>query len=169
MKIVFLDFDGVINNWRTPGQEFINKLGVTRRHIGLDPALVTMVDYICEQTGAVVVIHSAWREAYNHNQLVSFLRDAGMTSQILDTVPIYSQSKHRSPFADPRVAMRGPDIRQYLEDNSEKMGVESYVILDDLGEEEFHSLDRNNFVQTDAWKGISEDDMRKAISILENN
>lgn len=169
MKAVFLDFDGVINNFRTPSQNFTDKYGNTKRHIGLDPALVSMIDYICKATDSVVIVHSAWRQVYDHDQLVGFLRDAGMASEIVDTVPIYPQSKYRSPFADPTVAMRGPDIREYLDQNSEKMGIESYVILDDLGKKEFHRADRGNFVQTDSFFGIKDQNAQKAISILENN
>lgn len=62
MNIVFLDVDGVLNNWDT-----VERHG---GYIGIDPAKVAMLHDIIAKTGCVLVLSSTWRLTDNMRQHV---------------------------------------------------------------------------------------------------
>lgn len=53
MKAIFLDVDGVLNNWDT-----VERHG---GYIGIDPVKVAMLHRIIDETGCVLVLSSTWR------------------------------------------------------------------------------------------------------------
>ncbi len=66
MRLIFLDFDGVLNwskcMWRWDGtKNFKLKEGERGGMFGLDPERVAMLTALVERTGAKVVISSTWR------------------------------------------------------------------------------------------------------------
>lgn len=58
---------------------------------------------------------------------------------------------------------RGDEIKEWLDNNE----VESYVILDNINN--MLSCQQNNLVLTDEKKGLTDKDVQKAISILNEN
>ena len=63
---------------------------------------------------------------------------------------------------------RGEEIENWLDKNECRFGGMdniNYVILDDLPWSEFHGHDEH-FVQTDEYVGITDEDVEKAIAIL---
>jgi len=66
MKVLFLDFDGVLNHHRW-FSDFLAREGREPLFGGdddvdhFDPACVERVNRICRETGAVICISSAWR------------------------------------------------------------------------------------------------------------
>lgn len=59
MKIIFLDIDGVLNNFQVCERQ--------RKYIEdpmceIDPVRVLMVKHLCEETGARIVISSSWQQ-----------------------------------------------------------------------------------------------------------
>lgn len=58
LKVLFLDFDGVLNSL-----PFLRRY--TGDGVGLDPACMALLQHIVESTGAVIVLSTSWREYWN--------------------------------------------------------------------------------------------------------
>lgn len=119
VKLVFLDFDGVLNShdwWRrrptTPRRDFLNEL---------DPAACARLQRLCDETFAQIVISSTWRLLHKRPALVEMLRARGVTARVLGVTP----SLPRGP--------RGLEIADWLERTAPvRVGdVSGIVILDD--------------------------------------
>ena len=146
MKIIFLDFDGVITvppKWNISTDKL--------KHI----------KHIVDKTDAKIVISSSWRwgvppsleetidkmigrpKRCPHNKMMNWFID-----NLYGVTPIYS-------------SLRGKEIKAYLDAHPE---VENYVILDDdddmLDEQLYH------FVQTNYEDGITEVETSRAVKVL---
>jgi hypothetical protein len=113
VKVIFLDFDGVLNSRRF----FAQRSGRSgeRADDALDPDAVARVNRIIERTGAKIVISSSWRMADPLARIMTILRLHGFTGEIVGTTPVLSGT-------------RGREIKEWLRANR---GVTAYVILDD--------------------------------------
>lgn len=127
MKVIFLDIDGVLNNFaliRAHGFDHI------------DEAMVRVLGGIVRQTEADIVLSSFWRLDPRDRSLVdAALKNHGMF--VSDKTPSLGGS-------------RGTEIASWLESNP---GVERYAILDD--DEEAGVGMEHSFFQTDAEVGIT--------------
>ncbi len=154
MKVIFLDFDGVISTQRM------------RYH--LDEEKMLLVKEICDKTGAKIVITSSWRRHTLEDTIrhitskeeekgrIPFLMPeliVGITERIY-AFPYTNKEKHyRVP--------RGVEIDIYLKNNRD---IENYVILDDDNDMLVEQLP--HFIQTHPIKGILKEDVEKAIRLL---
>src|SRR5574337_986091 len=90
MKIVFLDFDGVINN----GPFFKDKPYIislkdvkTGFESFFDPKNIESFNKIIGATNAKIVISSAWRNILDFPSLKQLLENIGITGEIIDKTP----------------------------------------------------------------------------------
>lgn len=150
LRIVFLDFDGVIT-W--PGSKW-----------NVDSKKVAKLEEILKATGAKIVISSSWRVGCKNgddfvNKMFTSWR-ANVSREDKDSLFI----KSIIDVTDSRGSARGNEIQRWLDKHEDE--VESYVILDDdndmLEEQLF------NFVQTDCYYGMSERTVALAIQVLNN-
>lgn len=151
MKIVFLDFDGVIttldSNW------------------SIDEDKCILVKEICDSTGAKIVISSSWR----HNTLSETINKEGLQNWSLKDYCI-GITKRCFLTGDNRfteIPRRGIEIEQWLREykaNNLDANVQ-YVILDDNTFDLLY-IQKDNVVQTDTYNGISEENVERAISVL---
>ena len=154
MKILFLDFDGVLNSER-----------YIRNHMGdgtviVDPLCMTLIRDIVRATKAKIVLTTSWREYWSENK--SECSDIG--NEINDIfsqygLTIYSKTPHHGYNS------RESEIEEWLTDNPE---VTNFVAIDDK------TLDSDilegHFVKTAGFTGgISEDNAMEAIDILNGN
>lgn len=154
MKIVFLDFDGVIttlkSNWT------------------LDKKKMELVKCICDETGAKIVISSSWRrytladtiEELTTNQTKTGHEPFLMPEYIVDVTARMYAFKHGTREIHYGLD-RGVEIDRWLWEHPE---VTNYVILDDDGD--MLLSQKNNFIKTHALRGISKRDVERAIKIL---
>jgi len=77
MRVVFLDFDGVLTRETDPGPP--------QRFTGLQPDLVELLNQILERTGALVVITTAWRFHYGAKALQVLLEQTGFRGKVVGT------------------------------------------------------------------------------------
>src|SRR5690242_11976692 len=92
MKVVFLDFDGVVN-----GLETSEPPSPIHPLLYLCPPLVERVNQIVERTGALVVLSTSWRTRAHHSassathvsldELREALRIAGFRHDVHDVTP----------------------------------------------------------------------------------
>ncbi|MGE0444532.1 MAG: HAD domain-containing protein [Vicinamibacterales bacterium] len=106
MKVIFLDFDGVLNTPQTWAHH--DKLG-------LDVERVALLQSLCELTGAVVVISSTWRMVHALEDLRVMLAERGFRGEVIGATPAL-------------LPKRSDEIRAWLDDHHE---VTHYVVLDD--------------------------------------
>ena len=172
IKVVFLDFDGVLNNdvwikerWAA-GEGQIVLTQVMPEHVAL-------LNQLLERSGAKVVISSSWRHHYGlFDTLSRSGRDAGDSlKNILERAGFKGELIGRTPdgwpgirFSEPR--LRGKEIQAWITEwqRSGKPLVEKFVILDD--DDDMAHLRKNHFVQTDPMKGLIQADVDKALVIL---
>ena len=144
VKIIFLDIDGVLNNDNTPPYP----KGWPESHIHDD--LVAKVERLAQQSGAKIVMSTSWRAKFSAPEFQELLGKKGLTAEIIDCTPLKFSYRDRSG-----------DIRDWLDDNAE-LGVEKFVALDDV---QMYNMN-GHLVLTDYHKGITDDDVEKALKIL---
>ena len=138
MKVVFLDFDGVLNTTTTTPA------------YALEAGLVALLNVIVKLTGAKVVVSSAWRAIEGLPYCVAHLERSGFQGEVIGATP------ERNKVSDPR----GLEIQAWLDEHPE---VEAFVILDDEADME-HLLPK--LVQTSFEHGLTEADVEKAARLL---
>ena len=76
MKVIFLDFDGVLNSDKipqTPHNPLIRFGSPEWLATQFDTKLVARLNFIIEKTGACVVLSTSWREAHPLHELCEAL------------------------------------------------------------------------------------------------
>lgn len=141
--VLFVDFDGVLNCASTDR--------VWRGFKGLDPTKVRMLDAIVEQTGARIVISSAWRVGRSVEDLRRILklhtmRHAGAVI-----------GKTRNGRLD---EWREGQIKEWLAQHPK---VKTFAIVDDT--HEFPTLFRR-YVQTTWESGLEPGHVRRLVALL---
>lgn len=155
-KFIFLDIDGVLNSeqyyiekpWPQRFEELKDKLD---EHIAfgishIDPKAVKLLNRLVEETNAKIVVSSSWRGDYALQTIFSL---AGIIE------PIYGET----PRLESR--FRGEEIDKWLKEKQEPY---KYVILDDNSD--MLDTQSNNFIRTDWRAGLTEENVNKAIKIL---
>lgn len=153
MKIIFLDIDGVLNSKQfLETLEYIDPFAYADSSKWIDPKAVARVNRIIQETGARVVISSAWRETIKKNRLQKILSRYGLQAVIYGLTPQIPD------------AVRGLEIDRWLiKHESEK--IDSFVILDDRSDMAHLTP---YLVQTDWDDGLQDVDVEKAVGILNN-
>lgn len=142
MKVIFLDFDGVITTLKSKWL--------------LDDEKMLLVKEICDKTGAKIVISSSWRIKDVETTLKwAFNKDYDDSHYLLNTTMVVGITER------PSSTFRGTDIQKYLDTHPE---IENYVILDD--DTDMLDSQKDHFINTDSCLGISKEDVKQAIEIL---
>jgi hypothetical protein len=148
LKVVFLDFDGVLNSkafFKSPRHED-SEAGA------LDPEAIARLNRLLAATGAVVVISSSWRHGYPLAALASMLESRGFVGVVRD--------KTRD-WISPACTQRGDEIADWLCDHPE---CTTYVVLDDGADMD---AVRERFIQTDVDDGgLQDTHVDRAIAML---
>lgn len=162
MKVIFLDFDGVIT------------VPSTRWHLSLTH--MKRVGKILKATGAKIVVSSSWR----HGGFEKFMEDIQnpdyflcrplphnkdigtflYPEEIIGITPtIYPEPSHKEPGVD-----RGYEIDAWLQ---KYPVVDSYVILDD--DSDFLESQKPLHIKTNYTEGLTDEQVEKAIDLLLDN
>ena len=143
MKVIFLDVDGVLNNYAAfeaaQGRHGTNVLA---------PECIERCNRLVEMTGARVVLSSTWRLMADFRAI---LRDGGLRASIIDRTPYFTSGDQR----------RGAEIADWLRRNTT---VVAYVILDD--DSDMLEEQRPFFVQTHYQTGLTDAHVARAAAIL---
>ena len=149
MKIIFLDFDGVLNSTK-----YLSACDCC--DVAIDPAKMLLLKRLVEATDAKIVLSTSWREHWAKNPMhcdSTGVRISRLFStyglQIFDKTPQLHES-------------RETEIKSWLDMHPE---VKHFVVLDDR----LLSADylQGHFVKTsDYFGGLDETDVQRAIDIL---
>ena len=156
MKIIFLDIDGVLNN-EDSDIVYLQEGSVC---VGgfFCPELVGRLNTIIQETGASIVLSSTWRLGLNLESAQKLMIELGVTGRVVG-ITDHVWDNH---------VLRGNEIYKWILDNEDMVGeyynFSNYLILDD--DSDMLYWQRNNFVQTNGLKGLTDSNVMESIAIL---
>ncbi len=161
-KLIFLDIDGVLNS-QLYAEKHHNKDNESDTSIKfpmsmIDPISVSFLNSLVENTGAEIIISSVWRFGRSIEELQNILEQRGFIGKVIGKTRRIED------------AVRGDEIRKFIEDNKELIGYESsseykdYVIFDD--DSDMLLWQQYNFIHVDGYAGLSPNNCYKAKFIL---
>lgn len=151
MKVIFLDFDGVITTLDSKWKINMYKINI--------------INDICDKTDAKIVVTSTWRMGYHddvyecHERLKRYFIKHNYLDNFKDTFDKFINNI--VGMTECIGGLRGDEIKSYINEHPE---VENYVIIDD--DSDMCDDQLCNFVQTDTCDGITERDAKLCVDIL---
>lgn len=155
MKVIFLDFDGVLNSmaWM---RACADRGDIFEGPVGIDKAAVAVLNKIIEKTGAKVVVSSTWRKGHNIAALQTILDEAGFTGEVIGkTCSLYGE--------DPRSGRRlerGDEILRWIAEHK----TSRFVIIDDSSD---MNVLLDKLVRTSWENGLTEAHVPEILKHLE--
>lgn len=149
-KVLFLDFDGVLNNDATLTK--VENNVEPYRHCGLESTLVEILNKILDATGAKVVFSTSWRTIYDDKRLVELLERWGFRhgDRVIGRTPKRWSSS------------REFEIEEWLlEHNSPGM---KFLVLDDA---HTRFVASGNQILTSMERGLLDEHVAAAVQIFE--
>lgn len=158
MKLIFLYFDGVLNN-----QLWYVKTKGNRQHIDLDTSSIQFLNTLVRETGSKVVVTSTWRLGRTIEELQNALDINGFIGEII------GKTKDLRIGEDGDSILRGNEILQWMKSHPEVLGkpywdYKDYVILDD--DSDMLYWQKDNYIYVDPYVGITPSTVFKAKKIL---
>lgn len=156
-RLIFMDVDGVLNHAGLYAA-LAPRAGQTRPVDWLDRACVARVNDLCARGRAAVVVSSSW-PLYLHgaDRALAVLREGGLTAPVVGFCPSSATEDGVPPCLNP---VRWDAIRAWLDAHP---AVASWVILDDC---DWRGFPAERFVRTDLARGITDDDVARALAVL---
>lgn len=158
-KIIFLDFDGVLNTSHWDRNATIDQYGYV-----FDPNAVANLAEIIRETGAEIVVSSSWK-SMGVKKLQQMWKDRQLPGRVIDVTPNTMSDEfllHADLDNMDILSLRGQEIKEWLMLHGKD--VSHYAILDDINdilqEQETH------FVWIDSKVGITKGNSVQAIMIL---
>lgn len=123
MKIIFLDIDGVLATSPCWNMKTDNKYNA----YPFDKKAVKVLNKILKETDAKIVLSSDWKYHYDLKALtVIFLEMNGVSLAPFDITPMHTTNAMNLEGG------RVGEIKAWLKDNAEKLGVTHWVAVDDM-------------------------------------
>ena len=123
VRVIFLDFDGVLNNGASVGS---HRERNRDNYGGWDPACVSALNWLLKMTGAYIVISSSWKISRSVDHLAGILEGAGVNICDPENVLVDDlyESSHRIIDRTPIIA--GPRSADFqVEGGSKREGLPS--------------------------------------------
>ena len=153
MKVIFLDFDGVMD---TAYYDHIlakeGKPGNDEYGIIFDPNSVRNLKLIIDKTGADIVVTSSWKYMMSYQDFLEMWKARELPGFITDVTPNIHGCR-----------CRGDEIDAWLEECKSDC---QYVILDDLTANNFNSHQIPRLLIVNPFYGIDEEIAERAIYLL---
>jgi hypothetical protein len=158
MGLLFLDFDGVLNDdaWFAALQTRAMsdaEMMLANRADHLDPSKVSLVNEIVNATRATVIVSSTWRLAYAIEELHALLRSRGATFAVDGVTP-------RVTEYDPSRPLRAREILAYL------AALPTMPVFAALDDDDLGGLVTGH-VRIDGRIGLTRSDAEQAMRLLQ--
>ena len=150
-KIIFLDFDGVLNTEYYQGLlQFQGKQWQDEHGAFFDPRAVRQLKRVIDTTGADIVVESSWKYL-GLEAMQELWRVRNLPGRVIDITPSLTNNKNK-----------GEGIAAWLSEYA--MPDARYVIIDD----EYVVLDSQipYLIWTNPYEGLTEDHADRAMLIL---
>lgn len=184
MKVIFLDIDGVLNSelWYRNRYESVirEEIEYSYPYYEFDPGCVYQLNRILDSTGSKIVVSSTWRIGKSIQELQELFGTVGIIGEVIDTTPSFFAKGSHNDTKIGYTIPRGCEIDWWLNEKGkfqrinwsklkqleylEKSDVKNYVILDD--DSDMLYSQREHFVKTHNYTGLTEETADKAIEIL---
>lgn len=151
MKIIFLDFDGVMDTAYhntvlvSKGLQETDEYGVI-----FDPMCIKNLETIIKSTRADIVVTSSWKYLMSYEELLKMWNARNLPGFITDTTP--NISNHR-----------GDEIDAWIRECKTEC---EYVIIDDLDSRNFNEHHLPHLITVNSYNGLDEIAAKQAIEIL---
>lgn len=150
MKIVFLDFDGVLNT--------LTDIAFGQVSAPFNSDAIARLNDILDQSKAKVVISSSWRVHHSLGELRTLLEEIGFRGEIIGCTPVHS---YKGAQGLPDIGLiRCQEIQAWI--NAHPEPLTSFVVLDDLELEMLAAYQ----VKTDMESGLCDEHIGQALAIL---
>lgn len=139
MKIIFLDYDGVVNNLifqDINGEPNFNLPGISPPQVN-DFQAVAWLNKICREFDAKIIVTSTWRGRPDYAEC---LYRAGFSGEVIG----------RTTFEGRLAGHRGTQIKQWLEDNQKYNNIDFIILDDDTDMEPY----MDKLIKTDTIRGL---------------
>jgi len=153
MKIIFLDFDGVMDT--AYYDHVLSKDGLPGSdEYGpvFDPSCVRNLKHIIDETGADIVVSSSWKYMMEYGDFLRMWEDRNLPGFVTDVTPIPTERRNR-----------GDEIDAWLNECDVEC---QYVIIDDLNATCFNEHQIPRLLVVNPFNGLDEDTAERAIQIL---
>ncbi|WP_255784549.1 HAD domain-containing protein [Prevotella sp. E2-28] len=153
MKIIFLDFDGVmdtayydhvLSKLRLPGNDTFGTV--------FDPNCVQNLKEIIDKTGADIVVSSSWKHFMTYKDFLDMWEFRGLPGFVTDVTPTPDIRRNR-----------GDEIDAWLDECNVEC---QYVIIDDLDATNFNDHQLPRLLVVNPFNGLDESTAERAIQIL---
>lgn len=160
VKYIFLDIDFVLNSkdWNCYYTESDFKY-LPDIDPDIDFRAVNRLNKLIETTGAKIILSSSWR--FYLSETINRLRNSGLKYPITDIIK-GEECIYHEDWPDIEHPTRGDLIKDFIEANP----CDNYIILDDIND--MTNEQQNHFIKTSNEYGFTDNDLEKAIEILNN-
>lgn len=153
MRIVFLDFDGVLNTAHYILVMESRKLQCNDEYGSLfDPASVSYLGRIIDKTDAKIVVTSSWKNLMSYSDILSMWHKRSLPGEVIDVCPIPEGRRKR-----------GDEVDAWISECKESC---QYVILDDMSVDNFNKHQLDHLIVVNPYYGINQETVERAIDIL---
>lgn len=155
MKIIFLDFDGVMDT--AYYDHMLSKQGLPGNDpygTVFDPNCVHNLRRIIDNTGADIVVSSSWKHFMTYKEFLEMWDARGLPGFVTDVTPIPEMRRNR-----------GDEIDAWLNECNVEC---QYVIIDDLDGSNFNEHQIPRLLVVNPFFGLDEDTAKRAIYLLNN-
>lgn len=148
MQIIFLDIDGVLNNYDV-ARHACQKDDMSLEAMIGKPFMERLND-IVRRTDCQIVISSSWRKILSLTEIRKGFKFHGFQGKIISTTPELDKE-------------RGYEIDEWMKHYGKSMHVEKFVIIDD--DDDMVHLS-SHLVQTDMTFGLTDIHVEKIVELL---
>jgi hypothetical protein len=156
MKIIFLDFDGVMDT--AYYDHMLSKQGLPGNDpygTVFDPNCVHNLRRIIDNTGADIVVSSSWKHFMTYKEFLEMWDTRGLPGFVTDVTPIPDMRRNR-----------GDEIDAWLNECNVEC---QYVIIDDLDGSNFNEHQIPRLLVVNPFFGLDEETAERAIYLLNNS
>lgn len=152
MKIIFLDFDGVMDTeyydhiLSEAGKPISDEYGLL-----FDPECVKNLKYIIDNTDADIVVSSTWKDDMSYKEILDMWKYRGLPGFVTDVTPTTAQHN------------RGDEIDAWLKECREDC---QYAIIDDLDGSNFNPNQIEHLFVVNPYCGLDEDTAKRIVNHL---
>jgi hypothetical protein len=156
MKIIFLDFDGVMDTayydhiLSKKGLPECDKFGVV-----FDPDCIKNLKYIIDNTGADTVVSSSWKDFMSYKEILEMWECRNLPGFVTDVTPFPPYRRNR-----------GDEIDAWLDECDVEC---QYVIIDDLDSYNFNEHQIPRLLIVNPFNGLDEETAKRAVALLNSN
>lgn len=150
MKIVFLDFDGVLNS--------LSDIAFSSGSTAFQAQFIERLNAIVQASRAKVVVSSTWRVNHSLDELRKLLESSGFEGEVIGCTPVFDYEQARG-LSDIGV-IRCNEIQAWID--AHPIPLTSFVILDDLDLEPLAAYQ----IRTDMEAGLCDHHVGEALAVL---